>query len=528
MKFIKTNITVLKNPWIGFGDFIRTHYLLAIEIAVFLLLIYGGQAFSNYFYIDKEVFINNPGTLYNWGETGRFGLILVNKLFGMSWYNPYLGGVLFLLFLWLAAMAGGYLFCLCEARLKTTFLFVFMLLFWIYPTYVELFSFQFLAFEAVLAVVFLLISDWYLILALQGKNGFAFLVSIPLVVISFGIYQSMVPLQLCLYLSIFLMLVYEKKGEKETIFSVIKYTVLHFAASMGIYELIAQLFFSGSNYLDSQIVWMSGDLEKAFYNIAVYIYHIVWAKGAFFTLVFDLCWLLGLIALLILFVRYRFKAVWYGLGLLGVVLSPFLLSFVMGSHPAARTQMTLPLANGVLWLFGIHVITQEIHLKWKKTIAGLLVILGGIMVYLNVMPMMRMFYTRDVIGKADEMTAAMIVRELDRIPAAYEGTKPVIFIGYKEAQTNEACYTLEDCWTYPLMSAFEFDYSFQPYYLHSTNRILGFFKTLGIQNFKAPAEAQMPSAYVDSAAMPVWPTEGSIQEFDQYVIVKLGEAELLQ
>ena len=223
MQFKKGDLTVLKNPWVGFADFIRTHYLLAIGIAALLWLIYGGQAFSNYFYIDKEVFINNPGTLYNWGETGRFGLILVNRLLGMSWYNPYLGGILFLLFLWLAAMAGGYLFYLCEERLKAPFLFVFMLLFWIYPTYVELFSFQFLAFEAVLAVAFLLISDWYLTLALQEKSGFAFLASIPLVVISFGIYQSMVPLQLCLYLGIFLMLVYKQKGEKKTIFPAIGY-----------------------------------------------------------------------------------------------------------------------------------------------------------------------------------------------------------------------------------------------------------------------------------------------------------------
>lgn len=520
---MKNKVIALKQPWIGFADFVKSHLWLAVGIAVCLGLIYGGQAFSNYFYIDKEELVNHPGSFYNWGEIGRFGLILVKKLLGMSWYNPYLAGVMLLITLWAAAMAAGYLFYSIESRLTAPSLCVFMLLFLVYPTYVEQFLFQFQAFEVVLAIGFLLVSDWYLVLAVREKNGLAFLVSVPLVVISFGIYQSMVPLQLCLYLGIFLMLVYAGNGEKKIISSAIRYSVIHFAAAFGIYEIIAKLFFGGSNYLSSQIVWKTGDYREAFLNILRYIGMVVKMK-AFYPLTYNLCWIIGLVALLFLFIRYRWKSFWYGLGLLGVVFSPFFLTFVMGSGQQFRVQLVLPLANGLLWLFGIHVISDSLKGSWKKFVRVLLTTVGMIMIFLNITPMMRLFYTRDIIGKADEMTALMIARDLGEIPSVYEG-KPVIFIGHRQEMVNEACYKTHS--TYVSFSAFAMDYAFEPYYFFSTRRILGFFRTLGFQDFQEPPNGEMmPSAYEDSEDMPVWPLAGSVREFENYIIVKLSEPTL--
>lgn len=518
---IINKIVSLKKPWVGFADFIRSHLLLAVCVEAFLGLIYGGQAFSNYFYIDKEVPVNNPGSFYNWGEIGRFGLIWIKKFLGMSWYNPYLAGVLLLIALWVAAMAAGFLFYTMECRLTTPSLCIFILLFLVYPTYVEQFLFQFQAFEVVMAIVFLLVSDWYLVQALRERNWLAFLVSIPLVVISFGVYQSMVPLQLCLYLGIFLMLVYAGGGEKKIIFPVIGHVVFHFIVAFGIYELISTLFFGGSDYLSGQVMWRTGDYRAALLSIRGYISRVVRMKEVCYTLTYNLCWGIGLAALLVLFIRYHWKSFWYGLGLLGVVFSPFFLTFATGIGQAHRVQLTLPLANGVLWLFGIHVLAEELKGSWRKLVRVLLTTVGGIMIFLNITPMMRLFYTRDVIGKADEMTAAMIVSELGKITSAHYG-KPVIFIGHRNAMINNSCYEYAyGCGTYTVFSAFAMDYTFEPYYFFSSYRILGFFRTLGFQTFRGPTAEMLPFAYADSEDMPTWPMEGSIKEFDDYIIVKL-------
>lgn len=188
-------------------------------------------------------------------------------------------------------------------------------------------------------------------------------------------------------------------------------------------------------------------------------------------------------------------------------------------------QLTLPLANGVLWLFGIHVLTEELKVSWKRFARVLLTTVGGIMIFININPMMRLLYTRDVIGKADEMTAAMIVSELGKITSANQ-EKPVIFIGHRNAMINNSCYEYAyGCGTYTVFSAFAMDYAFEPYYYFSSNRILGFFRTMGFQTFQKPRKEMMPSAYVDSEDMPIWPLEGSIREFDDYIIVKLGPFE---
>lgn len=159
---VGNKISNLAQSWINFAEFIKAHPILSGSMAALLALIYAGQAFSNYYYIDKEQLVNNPGSFYNWDEIGRFGLIFVKRLLNLSWYNPYMGGVLLLVTLWLCAMAAGYLFYSVDNWFGAAPMGVFMLLFLIYPTYVDQFLFQYQAFEVMLAVLFLMVSNWYL------------------------------------------------------------------------------------------------------------------------------------------------------------------------------------------------------------------------------------------------------------------------------------------------------------------------------------------------------------------------------
>lgn len=522
---IGQQLTAIRQICLGFAQFVRSHPWIAAGLAVMMGLLYGNQAFNNYFYIDKEVMVNNAGSFQAYGEVGRFGMIFAKKLFGLSWYNPYLAGGLLLVTLWLTGMAAAYLFYSIDPRLTAVSLGVFMLLFLVYPTYVEQFLFQYQAFEVVLGMLFLIISDWHLVLAIKERNKAAFLMSLPLVVISFGVYQSMVPLQMCLYLGIFLMLLYagEAGGETKAVLAFIGKMILHFLIAFIVYEVIAKLFFTHMDYLTNQIAWKDTEFAIVIRAILGYILNVVKAEGIFYTQTYDICAVIGLAALGLLLVRLRWKAVWYGLGLLGAALSPFYLTVILGRSQFPRVQLTLPMACAVLWLFGIHVIVTELKASWKRAAYVLLTFAGCVMIYVNAMPMMRLFYTRDVIGKADEMTAVMVISDLDDILAVYQG-KPVIFIGHRQALVNETCYEYEEevNGTYVVLSAFELDYVFEPRYYYSSHRLIGFFKTLGFSQFRGPTIDMMPSAYEDSKDMVVWPLEGSIKEFDDYVIVKLG------
>ncbi len=509
----------LTQNWAGFAGFIKSNAIMAGCIAAVLALVYGGQAFSDYYYIDKEWLVNHPGSFYNWGEIGRFGLIIVKKLFNMSWYNPYLSGVLLLAALWLTAMAAGYLFYVIDQRFGSVQLGIFMLLFLVYPVYAEQFLFQFQAFEVVLAIFFLMVSDWYLVQAVREKNKAAFVLSIPFTVIAFGVYQSMVPLGMCLYIGMFLTLAYAQEEQGERVLpSYIRYAALHFLIAFGTYEIIAKLFFSGSGYLTEQIDWKRGTLRL----IGAYYRSFLCPDGMYMTAAYDICVAVLIVALVLLFRRLRWRFAGYASGGIGLMIAPLFLALVMGVPTAVRAQMMLPMADGLMWLFGTHVICTELKGCWRRCLSTLLVLVGGIVILNNVSPLMRLFYTRDVIGRADDMAAFGIANELEQIPSAQEG-KPLIFIGHRDALVNPACFQPDQYMTYISMSACELNYMTEPQYFFSTGRIIGYLRTLGFDQFGEPAMEMMESAYADCEDMPIWPLAGSVREFDAYIIIKLGE-----
>lgn len=509
----------LATNFAGFVNFIKSNAIMAGCIAALLFLIYGKQAFSDYYYVDKECLVNNPGSFYNWGEIGRFGLIFIKKLLNISWYNPYFSGALLVIALWLTAMAAGYLFHKIDQRIGTIQLAVFMLLFLVYPIYAEQFLFQFQAFEVVLAIFFLMASDWYIVQAVWEKSELAFWASVPLTVISFGIYQSMVPLQMCLYIGMFLVLAYVQEGTGEHVLSsYIRYAVVHFVITFAVYEIIAKLFFSGSGYLTDQIAWKRGTIRL----IGAYYRTFLRPDGMYMTVAYDICGVILLVALAILFGKRRGKSARYVFGGIGLMISPLFLALVMGVPTAVRAQMMLPMADGLMWLFGAHVLCTELNRNWKRCVSVLLVVVGGIVIWNNASPLMRLFYTRDVIGRADDMAAVMIVDELGKIPSAQEG-KPLIFIGHREALGNPACFHPDQYMTYVSMSAYELNYMAEPQYFFSTGRIVGYLRTLGFDQFGAASMEMMASSYADCEDMPIWPLAGSVREFDEYIIIKLGE-----
>ena len=418
---VKSMVYHLGQSWFDFAEFVKSHPILAGITAAFLALVYAGQAFSNYFYIDKEQLVNNPGSFYNWNEIGRFGLILVKKLLNLSWYNPYLGGILLLVTLWLSAMAAGYLFYSVDKWFGAVPLGIFILLFLIYPTYVDQFLFQYQAFEVMLAVLFLLVSDWYLVRAVREQDNVAFAASVPLVVVAYGIYQNMASIQMCLYLGIFLLMVYEQKADKKIVRALIVRDMLHFVITLAGYAAIAVFFWKAEgNYLGEQVGWGRGILATL-RSIFYYFGMLVVSDGVYYTRAYVVCCLTGIAALFFLVKRLGKNAFWFALGLAGA--------------------------------------------------AG----------------------------------------------------KPVIFLGHRDALTNPVCSEPDRTDACVFISAYEVQYFFEPRYFFSTYRIIGYWKTLGYDWFCGPTAEMMPLAYEHGAEMPAYPCTRYIEEFDDYIIVKLGE-----
>ncbi len=515
-----TQIVGLKNVWTGFSDYIKAHPVLGVFTAAILAVCYAGQAFSTQFYIDAEVILNNPGAMYNWEEIGRFGLVWLKKMTGLDWYNPYFAGGLFVITLWLTAMGTGYLFSYIDKRINMAASGIFMLLYLIYPTYSEQFMFRFQAFEVVFAMFLLAVANWYFVQFLRESNIAAFVVSLFLLVFSFGIYQSMANMQLCLYLGIFLFLLLAENEDGKFIRRMILFTVIHFLAAFFIYEMIIKLFFSQSNYLSGQISWKYEGFGFVVRKILNYVGEVFVGGQVFYTATYKVCVCLMVLILIGIIIVKKGRSIWYLLGTIALVFSPFYLSVVTGAETVYRAQLMLPLACALMWLFGIHCFTMLFRCAGSKIAVNAGILLGALLLLMQAAPLMRLFYTQDVIGRSDLMTATQMIEDIHEVTSVFGG-KPVIFIGHRAPLMNGSCYTYEEAPTYLCRSAFELDYMAEPVYYYSTHRILGYFQTMGYY-YARPAMEMMPQAYEDSIDMVCWPIEGSVKEFDEYIIVKLS------
>ncbi len=512
----------MTKPFQEFYRYCREHHTLGALLAMVIALVYAKQAFSMDFYVDAEVILNNPHTIYNWNQIGRFGLIGLKLLLGGNWYNPYLAAALFLVTLWLVGMGTAYLFSRMTGKLTTWIYLLFLSLFLVFPTYADQFMFRFQSFEIAFGMLLVIWATIYFYFSYKDKKRGAFLLAICMEIVSFGIYQSMVNLQICFYIAVYLFLMTSLDGKGRR--WLIKEALIWFLTGFVIYEGIVQLFFSGGEYLTNQIGWFSGDLYMTVRNLLAYGKRMLLALDAFYPVTFFLCVCCGLVILVWCFLRQRknFAAVLLGIG--GMLASPFLLAFVTGTPTAYRAQCMLPFVCAVMWLYTVTVVRKYVKKK-KQVFRTGCIVLGGICLFAQSSALLRMQYTQDVIRKADEIQAVQMMERIELVNEDH-ADKPVIFIGHLDAKINGSCYTKEQAASFLSYSVYEFAYVVgapvaTPDYFN-TGRILGYFETLGF-TYTMPTPEMVAAAQAEASNLPCWPALGSVQETENYMIVKLSE-----
>lgn len=511
------NLKQLDVPAREFAQYIREHFFLGFAVAAAIALAYGKQAFSTDFYIDAEVILNNPHTIYNWNQIGRFGLIALKVLVGNNWYNPYFEAVLFLLAFWILGMFFAYFFSLLERRTDGCICFIFTALFLVFPTYAEQFLFRFQSFEVIFSMLLVVLATRYFFLYFTEKNYWAYGLAMIFDIFSFGIYQSMVNLQICLHIAVYLFLI--PKREKPERIRLVKAELVHFLTAFVLYELIVQLFFSEGEYLSSQIGWLSGSPAPVVRNLLAYIKHVLLASDVFYPVTYLGCVCCSAAFLIYIIIYDRPRLLPYTIGIGGLLASPFFLALAMGTPSPSRAQCMLPFVCAVLWLFFVLWLKEHGIVRYA---AG--VICGCIFLLCQTSVLMRLYYTQDVIRDADRVTAVQVMDRLQEC-GGLGSEKPVVFIGHLDAKTNGSCYARSEA-SYLSYSVYEFAYIVgvpvdTPDYFN-TGRILGYFETMGF-HFTMPSVEIVEAAKSVSAGMDAWPAVRSVQETADMIIVKLSD-----
>lgn len=504
------------NSFREFARYCKKNYILGFLLAVIIALVYGKQAFSTDFYVDAEIIINHPHSIYNWNQIGRFGLIGIKMLMEGNWYNPYMEAVLFLITLWFNGMGLCYLYSIIIGKLNTCIGIIFVSLFLIYPTYADQFMFRFQSFEIALGMLLVVWATIYFYMFYNERNKEAFVIAVCMEILSFGIYQSMVNLQICFFIALYLfhMTKLDQRGRKRLILN----SILLFMVGFVIYEFIVQLFFSEGEYLTEQVGWLSGDLLFTIRNLLAYVKRILLSLDVFYPITFFASVIAGLVLLICFFIHQRkdFFVILQGIG--AMLVSPFFLAIITGQPTVYRAQCMLPFVGAIMWLFTLEFV------KNKKTLHNICIVLGCIFLFMQGSVLMRMQYTQDIIREADEIQAIQIIDRIEQVKEK-NTDKPIVFIGHLDAKTNKSCYTKEQASSFLSYSVYEFAYvvgvpiEIPNYY--NTGRILGFFETMGFL-YRMPTKEMVAEAETKATQLPCWPAVGSVCEKENYILVKLN------
>lgn len=247
-----------------FRQFKEQHRHLTRWLAFFVLLAYGVRIIHDNIFLDSEIVVLRPGFMHQWWiGLNRFGLTLSSRLFGMSRLIPYVSSFLGAVMLWASAVLlsfAAYEWCGRSRRYKA-FLYLFPALFVTSPVFAEQYIFVLQAFEVSFAIFLCILAAVCAGKVVYHKDRLWLFPGIPLMVWTFGSYQSMVPLYVCLVLVSFL-LFYMNQDANHALAQGLTHMAICFAG-LALYQIVSVFVKSvldiDSAYISTLIRWRTQD-----------------------------------------------------------------------------------------------------------------------------------------------------------------------------------------------------------------------------------------------------------------------------
>ncbi len=538
----------------NFLQYIKKNTIYTLLFGAFVALIYSPLVFTASYCADLEYVQGAKGKIYNWNELGRYTLILLKKI-TFTPYNRILEGVLFIITAILTVFALSYLFYLLNKKANSVTLFILSAITLIFPTFCEQYYFKFQSFE-VLFGIFLTVVSGILFIKYMETDKLIFLpIPIVLNVLSFGIYQSMLNIMLVIYAGIFLMLFLNNvEYDKVKAFIVM---ALQFVAAFFLNRLVTFIFCEKSSYFSDKIMWKQYPFDTCYHFVKHYFRVVLLAETPMYTFAFAVSIVLSILALIALFItvwnkKEKFILLFSLLGFAGLIFGPFVIAIIQGFEPDSRTQLALPFSIAFLCFF-TYGVTEKFVLfikevkklsrfhkddddndeeekaddSKKKSHSFMIYFLTGgliLILLLNLIPTLRLTYTRMMINKSDRKHLTAIAEDLKNYhcDSAYP-LNSVIFIGTLPYECGGFGYQYDSKQKeYILINAFTLDSKTNPKYFFSTNRALSAMECLGYDYNKPEKSTYMKKAKETAANLPSYPDEGYIEQTDGCVVVNLG------
>lgn len=506
----------LKNIYEHIAIYIYTNRWLFIVGIIILTTIYGNQLYSINARIDNETLLNNYKGVNNWLKIGRQGGILTRIIFEQLEFNPYFASICAGLMLICSMIMFCYLMKYMGMDQTKISLFGF-LIFMIHPIWMEQIYFTMQVLEISMGLFLTMLASfisYYLIFNNKTKWR---IIPISLMIWSFSTYQTFIELYIAVVIFCFIvhLSVSKSKGKfefKQQLIIIVN-LIVDFTIAVVVNQIITKIFFLSSDYLIGQMQWFSEPIEICINNIFRHIFKVITGKGIFYSWSYIVSFILVIIfGIKLITKKNRMNSsvkYIYILALIGLELSPFLITIYGGKEPVYRSQFVLP------FVISGNLILALILCEFKIITRSIIYFLMTIILVSQSQIVLRLQYT-DNIRYQEDMAKAYNINE--KIVYVTKGqNKPVAFVGKSSANLNSACVKGEVLGK----SIFEWDYSAYPHYYKSSRRICNILRSMGIK-ISNVNENQMIEARKIANDMNEWPAEGSVHDAGTFVVVKLS------
>lgn len=515
--------------------FIKYRFRICI-IGLLVFFVHSPLLNSDIIGIDTEDIIHLQEDFYDgWLQTGRYGLVALKYLLGNVQFNPYFTGMMTLLFFGLAVSA---FFVLLDrvgnfdsSDKAGVFPWVVGGFLWIsHPIMVEQFYFSLQSIEICVGILLTGIA-LYLTYRMGPRIKMLYsVVVIALLIVVFATYQVFVVFYFVGTVAILLLQtlreVAEGEEKKFSLNRAFPYAFV-FCVALLLYTAIAKLFFPSSGYLQNQVFW--GEVPVKDCLLAI-VNHMVSAytgnESDFYS------GSLGVLALftfliLLLFLRsvknVRKSSIAVVIFFYVVILlTPFMMTAVLGNVPALRSQLILPVMTGFLGYLSMNLLELQRRKEDSWKLRGVFVCIATVC-FIGGIGQMKvsaaLYYTDRCRYEHDVALARELIQKIEAVNLSGENL-PVVVIGKKEFEGNNACVMGEVIGR----SFFDYDTDVEPVCFWSTRRVLGFMSSLGFE-YKQLSQDMIEKAKEYSCYMPEWPYDNCVQEIDGMIIVKLSHYE---
>lgn len=92
------------------NEFWREYRRFAWALGLVILLVYGGRVIHDDFFLDSEIMILNPESMwYLWMGSNRFGMVATSRIFGLHRLSPWISNVLMACTMWCCGITLAFL-----------------------------------------------------------------------------------------------------------------------------------------------------------------------------------------------------------------------------------------------------------------------------------------------------------------------------------------------------------------------------------------------------------------------------------